>query len=220
MQYFTINKHTDNSEIFSGYYKSFTDCIEDAVKKQTNLTYINLKNQNLTNANLDGAEMAGALLSGANLTGANLSESNLSNAILYNCALYNTCLCYSNLQGCNFSGASFGATLIEGADIQNSIFSTLSCFDLEFRLTENMTGCLFTTIDGAMHKMSNYPIVLKGLINKHIIVLDNAIKISGKIFPRELLPTLINKLATHINQPAINDNRVFISDLLRSEKLA
>ena len=220
MQYFTINRHTDNSEIFSGYYKSFTDCLEDAVKKQTDLTYINLKNQNLSNANLDGADMAGALLSGTNLTGANLSESNLSEAIFYNCSLYNTCFCYSNLQGCNFSGASFGATLIEGADIQNSIFSTSSCFDLDFCLTENMDGCLFSTIDGAMHKMSNYPIVLKGLMNKHIIVLDNAIKISGKIFPRTILPTLINKLAIHINQPATNDNKLFICDLMQSGKLA
>ena len=61
MQYFTLEKHTDNTEIFSGYYLSFTKCLEDAVKKRIDLTYINLKNQNLSNANLDGANMVGAL---------------------------------------------------------------------------------------------------------------------------------------------------------------
>ena len=54
MQYYTLRKHTDDSEIFSGLYPSFKSCLEDAVNKKIDLSYINLRNKNLSNANIDG----------------------------------------------------------------------------------------------------------------------------------------------------------------------
>ena len=206
MQYFILKRYTDNKTIFTGYYSDFVKCLEDAVRQQTDLTYIDLKNKNLSNANLDGAIMSGALLSGANLTGANLSEANLKEGIFYNCSLYNTCLSYSNLKGSDFRSTNFGATLIDGADIGECTFSTLSCFDLNFYFTKNMEGCLFSTPDGAMHKMSKNPIILKGFLDKHIIMLDNSVKIGSKIFPVTSIPTLLKIIAIYIKLPLNNDN--------------
>ena len=195
MQHFVLKKHHNHLEIFSGDYLTFVDCLEDAVQKNIDLSGVDLKNKNLSNANLDGAYMPRAILNGANLTGANFSECNLEYSVFYDCSFYNTCLSYSNLRNSDFRGASFGATLIEGANIQNCIFSTLSCFDLDFCLTENMDGCLFSCIDGELHKMSRYPIVLKGLMSTHIIILDDSIKIGAKIFPKTLLPMFLQILA-------------------------
>ena len=211
MQYYTLTKHTDNTEIFSGYYPTFTHCLEDAVEKQIDLSYIDLKSHNLTNANLDGANMPSAYLSGANLTGANLSEANLTQAIFYNTDLYNTCLSYSDLRNSDFRSASFGATMIEGCNMRNCVFSTLSCFDLEFILTDDIAGSLFAMPDGALHHMSKHPIVLKGFLNTPIIILDQAIKIGEKIFPRNLLPTLINMIELH-SKPSPENNYICISE--------
>ncbi len=215
-----IKNHTNNTEIFSGYYLSFIECIEDAVNKNIDLTYIDLKNKNLSNASLDSANMSGALLSGANLTGANLSEANLEESIFYNCSLYNTCLSYSNLKGCDFRNANFGATLIEGSDIQECIFSTLSCFDLDFYFTENMDGCLFASADGALHKMSKSPVILKGFLNNHIIILDNTVKIGAKTFPREILPKLIQMLSSHALPALVNDNNIPYDNLNNTKNIA
>ncbi len=208
MQNFVLNNYIDNKELFSGVYNSFLECIEDAVERNIDLSYINLKNENLSNANLDGANMPRALLSGANLTGANLSEANLMGSMFHNCSLYNTCLSYSNLYGCDFRGANFGATLIEGVNIQKCIFSTLSCFELEFYFVDNMSGCIFTTTDGFQHNMSRPPIILKGLMNTPVIILDDTIKIGAKILPRKILPKLISLLSSHILPRQINRNRL------------
>lgn len=205
MQYYTLTKHTDNTAIFSGYYPTFTHCLEDAVEKQINLSYVDLKSHNLTNANLDGANMPCADLSGANLTGANLSEANLTQAIFYNADLYNTCLAYSDFRNSDFRSASFGATMIEGCNMRNCIFSTLSCFDLEFTLTDDIGGSLFAMPDGGLHHMSKHPIVLKGLLNTPIIILDQAVKIGEKIFPRNLLSTFLN-IIEHHSKPALENN--------------
>ncbi|PCJ02723.1 MAG: hypothetical protein COB14_01820 [Alphaproteobacteria bacterium] len=220
MPYFRLHKHTDHTEIFSGYYTSFIKCLEDAVENQINLTHINLKNENLSNANLDSAHMPNANFINTNLTGANLSEAHLTNSIFYNASLYNTCLSYSDLNKSDFRSASFGATLIDGTNIQDCIFSTLSCFDLDFYFTANMTGCLFASEDGQMHKMSKHPIVLKGFMNTHIIILDHSIKIGIKTFPRTILPELMKAIYSYAKSPLTNDNQVFLDSFKETERMA
>ena len=205
MQHYTLTKYTDNSILFSGYYPSFVHCLEDAVEKQVDLSYVDLKSHNLTNANLDGAHMPSAQMNGANLTGANLSEANLTQAVFHNTTLYSTCLSYSDLRNSDFRSASFGATMIEGCNIRNCVFSTLSCFDLEFTLTDGMSGCLFAMPDGGLHHMSKHPIVLKGVLNTPIVILDQAIKIGEKIFPKNTIPTIINLIERH-SRPALENN--------------
>ena len=220
MQHFTLYTHKNRTEIFSGYYKSFTECLEDAVKKQINLAHINLQNKNLSNANLDNAHMPNALFISTNLSGTNLSEANLANAVFYNSSLYNTCLSFSDLRRCDFRKANFGATLIDSANIQDCMFSTLSCFDLDFYFTANMTGCTFVSDDGKIHRMSKHPMVLKGFMNTHIIILDHTIKIGMKTFPKTILPELMKIINSYTKQPSTNDNRIFRELFKESEQIA
>lgn len=182
MNNYTLKTYTENKPIFSGHYHSFIDCLEDAVKKNINLSHIDLRAQNLTNANLDGAHMPFADFKGANLIGCNLSECELQNSIFNDCVLYNTCFAYSEIKNSMFMGASFGATIIDGSNIQDCTFSTLSAFDLEFQTTRAMSGCRFIDPDFMHHDMSQPPVILKGIINTPIIILDKSIKIGGQYF--------------------------------------
>lgn len=191
MQHFALKTYTDQSPLFEGHYTTLIDCLETAVSMKTDLSYIDLKHQNLSNANLDNAHMPHANFSGANLTGTNLSESTLNNAIYFDATLYNTCFAYSDLKGSDFRGASFGATMIEGCTIKSSKFSTLSCFDLDFPNAFDMHGCTFEALDGKLHNMSCHPIIVKGFLNKPIIIMDHTIALGTKFLPKKLLPTLL-----------------------------
>ena len=138
----------------------------------------------------------------ANLTGANLSEANLSQSTFYNCSLYNTCLAYSDLRNSDLRGASFGATLIDGTNLQNCIFSTLSCFSLDFYLARCMDGCVYVSSQGSVHRMSQQPIVLKGCLNTHIIVFDQTVKVGMKFFPKTIIPSLM-KMVSSFSEPKL-----------------
>ncbi len=201
MPYFALKTHTNQSPLFEGHYPTFINCLETAISQETDLSFIDLKHQNLTNANLDNAHMPNADFSGANLTGTNLSESHLQSAIYFDTTLYNTCLSYSDLKYSNFRGASFGATMIEGCTIKGSIFSTLSCFDLDFPNAHDMHGCTFESIDGILHDMSCHPIIVKGLLNKPIIIMDHTIALGTNILPKALLPKLLNTLSMAEHHP-------------------
>lgn len=185
MEQYNLETHTDKKTIFSGTFKSWIDCLETAVERKIDLTNINLKNKNLSNGNFDGAFMPGACLKGTNLSGANLSESCLRGSIFHHASLYNTCLCEADLRACDFRDSNFGATDIAGADISFSRFSTLSCFDLSFAQTQSMLGCSFESSQGHKCKMSSHPIVLKGIINTPIVIMDQTVKIGQNILCRE-----------------------------------
>ena len=144
----------------------------------------------------------------------------MANAVFYNCSLYNTCLSFSDLRKCDFRNANFGATLIDSANIQDCMFSTLSCFDLDFYFTASMTGCTFMSDDGKMHRMSKHPMVLKGFMNTHIIIFDHTIKIGMKTFPKTILPELIKIIISYTKQPSTSNNRVFLELFKENEQIA
>ncbi len=182
----------DDTVLYQGQFVSVTACLESAVTQQINLENIDLQNANLMNANLDEAKMPGANLSGANLSGANLSESQLNGANITNAALYNTCLCYSDISYCSFEDSSFGATDITGANLAESRFSTLSTFSLDFTLVGNMEGCVFRDPGGTLCAMSRPPIVLSGLPNGPLVLMDHQVKIGARIHPyREWLSRVL-----------------------------
>lgn len=201
MPYFSLKTHTDESVLFDGYYPDFQDCLEDAVKQSVHLTEIDLSHQNLNNFNLDNALMQRANFSGANLSGTNLSEADLLGATYFDTTLYNTCFSYSCLENSDFRGASFGATLIEGCFMHESIFSTLSCFDLDFTSAESIEGSLFETPNGMHLEMSCHPVVVKGLLSKPIIILDHTIAIGMEVFPKSILPDLGRAIVTAEYEP-------------------
>ncbi|MCB1782770.1 MAG: pentapeptide repeat-containing protein [Alphaproteobacteria bacterium] len=185
MENFRLIRHTDQELIFEGQFASLTNCLEQAIRENTDLSHIDLKNKNLSGGNFDGAYMPGALLSGTNLTGANISECCLRGGVFHHASLYNTCLCETDLRACDFRDSNFGATDITGADISFSRFSTLSCFDLAFETTQNMLGCTFESPDGHKCKMSESPLILRGIMSSPIIVMDQTVRIGGDIWCRK-----------------------------------
>ncbi len=193
MKYYKLEKHTNRATLFEGYYSSFKACLEDAVAKKTDLSEIDLKYRKLNNFNLDTAYMPGADFSHANLTGTNLSESTLSASVFYSTYMHSTCLCESKLNRCDFRGAEFGATLIDGADLCDSTFTTLSSFDLNFTQCKSIVGSKFVDVEGKHYNMSQVPVVIKGVFDTPIVFLDQVIKIGGKNFSIELFNRLLKK---------------------------
>ena len=191
MEHFKLKTYDSNTVIFSGQYNSFLECLEDAALSGLPLAGLDLKHQNLTNANLDGASLIRADFTGANLTGANLSEAYLQGGIFENTSLFNTCFCYSDLRSCDFRSASFGGTDITGANISHSTFSSLSCFDLDFWHTDNMDGCRYINPNGTISPMSQKPIIIKGLMNTPILILDHDVHIGAGNFPKQSLDKIL-----------------------------
>lgn len=178
-----LQAHCDQRLLYEGDFPSLSACLEQAVAEHINLDGIDLHNANLINANLDDAVMPNANLSGANLSGANLSESIFTGSNFAGTALYNTCLCYSDLSYCDFGEAAFGATDITGCDLSESRFSTLSTFTLDFNHVRSMTGCVFRDPGGTLCAMSRPPVVIHGLGNGPVILLDHHAKLGGIVRP-------------------------------------
>lgn len=175
MKNYKITTRDTNEQLFAGYFKDFKSCLEAAVSRRKALNNANLSHQNLSNANLDDGIFAGADFSGSNLSGANLSEAYCKGSNFSQTTLFNTCFAYSNLIGCNFQDASFGATDIAGALIDNSTFSTLSAFTLDFNKALQMQQCLFISHDNKYFEFSSPPITIHGLSAQPITLLENQI---------------------------------------------
>lgn len=183
MKQFDITSKQDNKILFTGRFRSFQECIVQAVADNVKLCGANLSYKNLTNITLDGTDLAHADFSGSNLTGANMSEANLQGANLKDTDLYNTCFALSDLRRCNFEGASFGATDIAGCDISGSSFSTLSCFTLDFMLARTMKDCVFINPDGWRAFMSRPPVVIRGATDRLVVLMDECIKVGHDMMP-------------------------------------
>lgn len=196
MQNYQLRSIKDDAILFEGRFDTFKACLERAVTDRVALHCVDLRNQNLTNANLDDALMPGADFSGSNLTGANMSESYFKDASFNGAALYNTCFCDSNLSACNFENAAFGATDIHGAIITRARFSTLSCFGLDFVTARAMIGCIFINPDGTPCPMSRPPLVIRGLGNDILVLLDHHTKTGHNITESQRLRGILEKLST------------------------
>lgn len=179
----TILSNHNNTVLFEGNFESFNACLEQAVLDKIDLSNANLRNRNLTNTCLDDGQFSGADFSGSNLTGTNLSESNLARAYFKNSDLYNTCFAYADLKLCDFRGAIFGATDITGADISASLFSSLSCFTLDFSATSQMINCRYANEQGNSLTMSRPPVVIRGLGHKPIVFAEAAWMLGNEIRP-------------------------------------
>lgn len=195
-----IRSYKNNRILFSGNYPSVTECIEDAITLNVDLSFADFRNLNLSNGNFDGAYMPGSLLTGCNLTGANLSESHLRGCEFSFASLYNTCLCYSDLSYCDFLSTTFGATDIAGADIRHCQFTTLSCFDLDFWNVRDMDHCAYITPDGVTCEMSSCPVIIKGLLHTPIILMDTVAKIGSVLIPREDIPAIASFIEWHASE--------------------
>jgi uncharacterized protein YjbI with pentapeptide repeats len=169
--------------LYEGTFSSFKSCLEQAVCDRVNLSGADLKNLNLTNACLDDSLLTGADFSGSNLAGANLSEAHLRGAQFCGSDLYNTCFSYADAKSCDFTDASFGATDISGTDLSNSIFSTLSCFTLDYAGAAGIRNCRFSNDAGQTFFWSRPPVVIRGLGQKIIVFTDQCWMHGASIMP-------------------------------------
>ncbi len=105
--------------------------LEGAILRGVNLSRANLSNAHLegatlTNSSLQDAHLEGAHLEGTILTDSDLNSANLSNAHLEGAILINAILSRANLQdahlnGANLTRASLFGTLLNGADLSDTI---------------------------------------------------------------------------------------------------
>ena len=178
MKLIQLTRTNDDKVIFEGRYLSVRACVEDAVRQEENLDFVNLRDANLVNASLDGARMRGACLKGANFSGANLSEADLRGSDFSETSLYNACLCWSNLSSCRFHYAGFGATDISGALLNCCGFAGLSAFSLAFGESLSMKSCHYTDMHANKLPMSLPPLVIVGL-ERQLAVLDEDVIIGN-----------------------------------------
>lgn len=182
MKNFQINS-TTKKIIFAGMFASFQACVRQAIADNVSLRHADLSRRNISNLTLDGADLRQADFGHSNLTGANLSEARLAHANFSGADLYNTCFAFSDMWGCDFTDASFGATDISGADLSGSMFSSLSCFTLDFALAKKMNACRFINPDGSIAAMARPPVVIRGLSARLVVLMDRHMKLGHDIVP-------------------------------------
>ena len=184
MQQHQLRSTQTGKILFEAHAATLKDCVEQAVNAGIDLSFVDLRHADLSCAMLDGGRFDGADFTEANLSGANLSEASLRGVHFKNAALYNACLCLSDLSGCDFQGADFGATDIHGTLLSRAVFSTLSCFTLDFFGAEDMKSCTFIDAHGITTLFSQPPVVVKGLGASPLIFIGGTIR-SGheRLFP-------------------------------------
>ena len=194
MPFFEIRTIPDGHILYSGEFQNFRVCVETAISKGASLRRADLRKTNLLNARLDGADLRETDFSGSNLAGANISEAQLDNALFFGATLINASICESSVKGGHFIDTSFGATLITGSALDDSHFSTLSAFDLDFQSAGSMKNCVFINPCHTVCPMNRPPLVIRGLI-KPLIIMDRHMKIGHDVFDMTSMPESLNILS-------------------------
>lgn len=207
MTQITINHIKTGAPLFGGTFETVKDCLEEAVEKGLSLSGADLRFQNLGHANLDDAHLDHADFTGSNLIGANLSEARLNHAKFIGCSLESACLAFSTLDHADFSDCRFGGTYIDGAKLDGALFSTPSCFHLEFIGCESMRGCRYRDEFHSECAFSNPPLLLHGL-RQSIAVLGSQVIIGSQIH------TAAQALALALNDPLLHHHRHLLAALL------
>lgn len=179
MQTFRL-RHRDHSLLFSGQYRSFRECIEDALRKGLSLDGACFDHTDLSEVNFDGAAIAGASFRGANLTGANISEASLRQCSFIETSLFNTCFCHTDLTGSDFSNAEFGGTDMSAAILADCVFSGPSTFTLNLRACATLEGGSYAA-EWRRCRMTRAPLVMSGL-DEMIVLLDHDILFGHEVF--------------------------------------
>lgn len=193
MKTYSIKNWNTGQILHKGKYWSISDCIEDALAKNINLDFADLRNMNLMNANLDGLYGHNINFSGSNLMGANLSDASLHTACFKNTNLQAVCFAESTLERCDFTGSLFGSTDLAGCNVTHCRFDTLSALSQNFIDTQNIYKCLYFHGKNEDCVFSSPPVFIKGL-ELPIILFDTHMKLgpSLKSYPEWIL---------HMNMP-------------------
>jgi uncharacterized protein YjbI with pentapeptide repeats len=98
----TIKNRFTGAIIWESERTTYKEAVEEAVRKDADLTDANLTDADLTDANLIRANLTRANLTDANLTGADLTDANLTGANLIHANLTRANLTGANLTGCQY----------------------------------------------------------------------------------------------------------------------
>ena len=205
-------RHRDHTTLFEGEYRTYRECIEDALLQGICLNGANFAHTDLSEINLDGTRLHEVCFMGANLTGANISEAELHHCQFDDASLFNVCFAQSDLTGSIFSHASFGGTDIAGAILDDCLFAGLSALGINFQSGKSMRG---TSYQAAMRRceMSIPPVVVSGL-SETIAVFDQDILIGTALF------STANSIWLRDTSPANNHHPPEVtSDLYKSLSL-
>jgi len=110
---------------YSKKKNTIKDTLEEARRRDADLSCADLSDANLCDADLSGADLSGADICGADLSGADLCGADLSGAYLsgayLSCAdLSDANLCGADLCGANLSGANLSGADLCGADLSGA----------------------------------------------------------------------------------------------------
>lgn len=207
MENFQIKNIKTGQIIYEGRHTTFKHCVESAVDKKINLKNADLKNKNLQNLNIDTAQLSCAIFDGSNLNDANLSEGIFDNASFRNTTLIGACMAESNFNSCDFSGAHFGGNIIDFVCLNYSKFNTLSCFTLDFHSAKSVNGCTFEGIEGTQYDLSNPPIIINGLFNAPLILMND----KALIGHQDVTEKLKSSIQAFLNLKPLNAARILKS---------
>ena len=172
MKKFSIKQKRTGKILFSGKFKNFKECLEEAVQRKINLSEAQLAYKNLSNINIDNAQLYGADFTNSNLSQANLSEGNFENANFNRANLVGACMSESNFKNANFKNTSFGANILNDAIMDHCIFNTLSAYTLDFYSLRSMLMCSFLHHDKFLFNLSKPPTVVLGKSSYPIIIVE------------------------------------------------
>lgn len=172
--------------IFEADCESIRKCVELAVWKNIDLSYVDLSHQDLSDINLDDATIRKANFRGTDLRGANMSEGDFSGSDFSNSILHGACLNESVMRHAAFVGARFGDTDCAGTIFEKSCFGGLSTFALKLAEAKSLKRASYIDEDGRAYQMSQPPLVISGT-PKMTVLLDTHFLCGAEIMPHEKL---------------------------------
>lgn len=175
---YQLTNYETHEILYEGFYKSFVECLENAVLKKVDLTGIDLSGQNLSHANLDDAYMPMAKCVKTNFCGANMSEAVFDGADFTDSDLTYACLVQSSLRDVRMMGTSFAVTDVTDAIIERCVFSCPSVFSTLFQRAHIFHDNQFIHMNKTV-RMNHVPIFVCGL-PRDIVYLDHYIKIGSE----------------------------------------
>lgn len=175
MKNFQIKQSKTGKTLFKGKFKSFRECLEQAIEQNINLDGADISNQNLSNINIDSAQLSNVSFKNCNLNQANLSEGQFHNVDFSSSNMIGACMAESLFSECDFCEADFGANILTDSVIKSCKFNTLSAFLLPFYDLKNMHLCSFMDHNKHLFTASKPPTAIIGLSSSPIIISGKSI---------------------------------------------
>lgn len=175
-------ENKEGKVIYQAAQRSFRRTLEEAARKNIDLSNINLKKCCFSNACLDDVKMDKACFWGAKAVNVDLSGASLKQCDFRASNFENACLADANLSGSNLSGCFLKGAIVDGTNFSDCIFSCPSIFSLDLSVCKTLKRSVYNHHGEYSCPMEKPPVVIFGG-QKRVIILDSHIIIGTKIFP-------------------------------------